>query len=168
MEGPGRDLEWRIFSSKMLIVVFEIIRATTQSVCGWLHDYPQRLKSTFFEKNFLTPLKRILAFKADKMDFFPAFLKLIVNLGAAIRNRITILTRWLLFFRPNTVYNQMGLLLKSILCVSRVLPAYKFARRQGPDTHVMCYRIFAGEPNSNPLGKDYQTACVSKKIEKNM
>ena len=42
--------------------------------------------------------------------------------------------------RPNTVYNQMGLLLKSILCVSRVLPAYKFARRQGPDTHVMCYR----------------------------
>ena len=60
----------------------------------------------------------------------------------------------------------MGLLLKSILCVSRVLPAYKFARRQGPDTHVMCYRIFAGEPNSNPLGKDYQTACVSKKLRK--
>ena len=70
------------------------------------------------------------------------------------------------FSRPNTVYNQMGLLLKSILCVSRVLPAYKFARRQGPDTHVMCYRIFAGEPNSNPLGKDYQTACVSKKLRK--
>ena len=29
--------------------------------------------------------------------------------------------------RPNTLYNQMGLLLKSILCVSRVLPAYKFS-----------------------------------------
>jgi hypothetical protein len=55
----------------------------------------------------------------------------------------------------------MGLLLKSILCVSRVLPAYKFARRQGPDTHVMCYRIFAGEPNNNPLGSGQQTAQVS-------
>ena len=55
----------------------------------------------------------------------------------------------------------MGLLLKSLLCVSRVLPAYKFARSQGPDTHVMCYRIFAGEPNANPLGSGLQTAHVS-------
>ena len=63
--------------------------------------------------------------------------------------------------RPNAVYNQMGLLLKSLLCVSRVLPAYKFARSQGPDTHVMCYRVFAGEPSSNPLGSGQQTAHVS-------
>ena len=63
--------------------------------------------------------------------------------------------------RPNAVYNQMGLLLKSLLCVSRVLPAYKFARSQGPDTHVMCYRVFAGEPSTNPLGSGQQTAHVS-------
>lgn len=66
--------------------------------------------------------------------------------------------------RPNTVYNQMGLLLKSLLCVSRVLPAYKFARSQGPDTHVMCYRIFAGEPSTNPLGSGQQTAHVITSI----
>ena len=64
--------------------------------------------------------------------------------------------------RPNTVYNQMGLLLKSILCVSRVLPAYKFARRQGPDTHVMCYRIFAGESSTDPLGSGQQTAQIGQ------
>ena len=63
--------------------------------------------------------------------------------------------------RPNAVYNQMGLLLKSLLCVSRVLPAYKFARSQGPDTHVMCYRVFAGERSTNPLGSGQQTAHVS-------
>jgi len=64
--------------------------------------------------------------------------------------------------RPNAVYNQMGLLLKSLLCVSRVLPAYKFARSQGPDTHVMCYRVFAGEPSSNPLGSGQQTAHIGQ------
>ena len=42
-----------------------------------------------------------------------------------------------------------------------MLPAYKFARSQGPDTHVMCYRVFAGEPSSNPLGSGQQTAHVS-------
>ena len=46
--------------------------------------------------------------------------------------------------------------------MSRVLPAYKFARRQGPDTHVMCYRIFAGEPNPNPLGTDRQSAQIGQ------
>ena len=70
------------------------------------------------------------------------------------------------FFRPNAVYNHMGLLLKSLLCVSRVLPAYKFARSQGPDTHVMCYRIFAGEPNANPLGSGLQSAQVSILVKK--
>ena len=32
---------------------------------------------------------------------------------------------------------------------------------QGPENHVMCYRIFAGEPSTNPLGSGYQSACVS-------
>ena len=38
------------FFQKTLILVFEVRnRATTESVFGWLHDYSQRQKSTFFE-----------------------------------------------------------------------------------------------------------------------
>lgn len=51
-----------------------------------------------------------------------------------------------------TVYNRMGILLKSLLSVSRVTPAYKLSRRQGPDAYTMCYRIYMGEPQLHNLG----------------
>jgi len=51
-----------------------------------------------------------------------------------------------------TVYNRMGILLKSLLSVSRVTPAYKLSRRQGPDSYTMCYRIYMGEPQLHNLG----------------
>ena len=38
-----------------------------------------------------------------------------------------------------TVYNRMGVLLKSLISVSRVTPAYKIARKQGHD-YILCYR----------------------------
>ena len=38
-----------------------------------------------------------------------------------------------------TVYNRMGILLKSLIAVSRVTPAYKIARNQGHD-YILCYR----------------------------
>lgn len=52
-----------------------------------------------------------------------------------------------------TVYNRMGILLKSLLSVSRVTPAYKLSRRQGPDSYIICYRIYMGEPQLHILGK---------------
>ncbi|KAG8223688.1 hypothetical protein J437_LFUL004053 [Ladona fulva] len=52
----------------------------------------------------------------------------------------------------HSVYNRMGLLLKSLLSVSRVTPAYRLSRRQGPDSYVICYRIFLGEPQIHLLG----------------
>jgi len=52
-----------------------------------------------------------------------------------------------------TVYNRMGLLLKSLLTVTRVTPAYKLSRRQSPDSYVICYRIYMGEPQLHHLGK---------------
>lgn len=52
-----------------------------------------------------------------------------------------------------TVYNRMGILLKSLLSVSRITPAYKLSRRQGPDSYVICYRIYMGEPQLYILGK---------------
>lgn len=51
-----------------------------------------------------------------------------------------------------TVYNRMGILLKSLLSISRVTPAYKLSRRQGPDSYVICYRIYMGEPQLHTLG----------------
>lgn len=45
-----------------------------------------------------------------------------------------------------TVYNRMSLLLKSLVAVTRVTPAYKLSLRQGPDSYVVCYRVYMGEP----------------------
>nr|CAD7459084.1 unnamed protein product [Timema tahoe] len=51
-----------------------------------------------------------------------------------------------------TVYNRMGILLKSLVSVTRVTPAYKLSRRQGPDSYVICYRIYMGEAQLHNLG----------------
>jgi autophagy-related protein 13 len=51
-----------------------------------------------------------------------------------------------------TIYNRMGILLKSLLSVSRITPAYKLSRRQGPDSYRICYRIYMGEPQLHSLG----------------
>lgn len=45
-----------------------------------------------------------------------------------------------------TVYSRMSLLLKSIISVSRITPAYKLSGRQGADSFVLCYRVYSGEP----------------------
>lgn len=55
-----------------------------------------------------------------------------------------------------TVYNRMGILLKSLLSVSRVTPAYKLSRRQSSDSYTMCYKIYMGEPQLHVLG----TICL--------
>jgi autophagy-related protein 13 len=52
----------------------------------------------------------------------------------------------------HTVYNRMSLLLKSLLAVTRVTPAYKLSRRQGADSYLICYRIYSGEPQLHLLG----------------
>ena len=46
------------------------------------------------------------------------------------------------------VYNRMSLLLKSLVTVARVTPAYKLSRRQGPDSYVICYRVMLGDPGT--------------------
>lgn len=59
-----------------------------------------------------------------------------------------------------TVYNKMGTLLKSLLTISRLTPAYKLSRRQGPDSYIICYRIYMGEPQLHSLGMHYDyTNC---------
>ncbi|XP_050301791.1 autophagy-related protein 13 homolog isoform X2 [Anthonomus grandis grandis] len=61
-----------------------------------------------------------------------------------------------------TIYNRMGILLKSLVSVTRVTPAYKLSRRQGPDTYVMCYRMYMDEPLHHSLGEGFKQICVGQ------
>lgn len=61
-----------------------------------------------------------------------------------------------------TVYNRMGILLKSLVSVTRVTPAYKLSRRQSPDSYVICYRIYMGEPQLHSLGEGYKQVRVGQ------
>ncbi|KAG7268387.1 hypothetical protein CRUP_026612 [Coryphaenoides rupestris] len=58
-----------------------------------------------------------------------------------------------------TVYNRLSLLLKSLLAITRVTPAYKLSRKQGHD-YVMLYRIYFGEVQLSGLGDGFQTMRV--------
>jgi len=52
-----------------------------------------------------------------------------------------------------TIYNRMSILLKSLISVTRVTPAYKLSRRQTSDSYSIYYRIYSGEPQQHNLGK---------------
>ena len=61
-----------------------------------------------------------------------------------------------------TVYNRMAVMLKSLFCVSRVTPAYRLSRRQGPETFVICYRMYLGAPQYGCLGENHKIIHVGK------
>lgn len=48
------------------------------------------------------------------------------------------------------MYNRMGILLKSLVALTRVTPAYKLSRNKSD--YTMCYRIYMGEPQLSSLG----------------
>lgn len=53
----------------------------------------------------------------------------------------------------HTIYNRMSILLKSLISVSRVTPAYKLSRRQSADSYQILYRIYVGDPEIHCLGE---------------
>ncbi len=59
-----------------------------------------------------------------------------------------------------TVYSRMSLLLKSIISVSRITPAYKLSGRQGADSFVLCYRVYCGEPHG--LGTSTKNCTIGQ------
>ncbi|XP_022903538.1 autophagy-related protein 13 homolog isoform X2 [Onthophagus taurus] len=61
-----------------------------------------------------------------------------------------------------TVYNRMGILLKSLVSVTRVTPAYKLSRVQDPDSYVICYRIYMGSPPLQTLAENYKQIRVGQ------
>ncbi|KAM8871647.1 autophagy-related protein 13 isoform 3-T4 [Synchiropus picturatus] len=58
-----------------------------------------------------------------------------------------------------TVYNRLSVLLKSLLAITRVTPAYKLSRKQGHD-YVILYRIYFGEVQLSGLGEGFQSVRV--------
>nr|XP_033783863.1 autophagy-related protein 13 isoform X4 [Geotrypetes seraphini] len=55
-----------------------------------------------------------------------------------------------------TVYNRLSLLLKSLLAITRVTPAYQLSRKQGHE-YVILYRIYFGEVQLTGLGEGFRT-----------
>ncbi|CAH1121921.1 unnamed protein product [Ceutorhynchus assimilis] len=60
------------------------------------------------------------------------------------------------------IYNRMGILLKSLVSVTRVTPAYKLSRKQGPDSYVICYRMYMDEPLCHCLGEGHKQIRVGQ------
>lgn len=67
-----------------------------------------------------------------------------------------------LTLRVHTVYNRLGILLKSLVSVTRVIPAYKLARTQTPDAYVICYRIFMDKPQLHTLGEGHKQLRIGQ------
>ncbi|XP_065800113.1 autophagy-related protein 13 isoform X4 [Muntiacus reevesi] len=57
------------------------------------------------------------------------------------------------------VYNRLSLLLKSLLAITRVTPAYRLSRKQGHE-YVILYRIYFGDVQLTGLGEGFQTVRV--------
>ncbi|XP_055380776.1 autophagy-related protein 13 homolog [Condylostylus longicornis] len=51
------------------------------------------------------------------------------------------------------IYNRMGILLKSLISITRATPAYKLSRRQSPDSYSIYYRVYVDEPQIHNLGE---------------
>lgn len=82
-----------------------------------------------------------------------------------------VLESWCLSIQPEQydpsisvihIYNRMGILLKSLVSVTRVTPAYKLSRRQGPDSYVICYRVYMDEPQLHNLGDGFKQVRVGQ------
>lgn len=65
-----------------------------------------------------------------------------------------------------TVYNRMSILLKSLLSITRVTPAYKLSRRQSPESYCIYYKIYSGEPiiNLGELTTSLYFCCIPSEI----
>lgn len=53
----------------------------------------------------------------------------------------------------NTVYFRMGILLKSLITITRITPAYHLSRKQRAESFTIFYRVYNGEPKLKALGE---------------
>ncbi|CAH0545948.1 unnamed protein product [Brassicogethes aeneus] len=111
--------------------------------------------------------------KTINQDFYAARLPMSVEISLTTpEGDKMILESWCLGLLPEqsdytsriipTVYNRMGMLLKSLLSVTRVLPAYKLSQRASPDSYMIYYRLYFGEPETHSLGEGFKSVRVGQ------
>lgn len=61
----------------------------------------------------------------------------------------------------SSVYNRLETFLKSLIAISRVLPAYRYSRKQSPSTFLIHHRIHIGEPAIHTLGDGAHQRTIS-------
>ncbi|KFM66041.1 Autophagy-related protein 13-like protein, partial [Stegodyphus mimosarum] len=62
--------------------------------------------------------------------------------------------RYKVYAESEIVFSNLMVLLKSVIAITRAVPAYKLSLRQSAETYVMLYRIYPGEPVENQLGEN--------------
>lgn len=60
----------------------------------------------------------------------------------------------------HAIYNRMGMLLKSLISLTRATPAYKLSRRQCPDSYSIYYRIYVERPQVHSLGEGHKNERI--------
>ncbi|KAG7296759.1 hypothetical protein JYU34_020694 [Plutella xylostella] len=60
----------------------------------------------------------------------------------------------------NTVYFRMGILLKSLIAITRITPAYHLSRQQRTESFTIFYRVYSGEPKNKLLGDSVKRVQV--------
>ncbi|XP_037286076.1 autophagy-related 13 isoform X3 [Rhipicephalus microplus] len=61
-----------------------------------------------------------------------------------------------------TVYNRMSIVLKSLITITRVMPAYRLSHNQSRDSYIICFNVYMGEPQLDVLGEDYKRVQVGQ------
>lgn len=59
-------------------------------------------------------------------------------------------------------YNQMSILLKSIITLSRALPAHKITENQSAESYVICYRVYKSDLSLDQLLNKDEPGCYSE------
>jgi len=116
-------------------------------------------------------LPEVLAEAKKAMNTAGSRLPLCVEISLRTNDQETMtLETWCIGIRTDLVdptmrvtyplYTRMGILLKSLVTLTRVTPAYKLSRNKSD--YVMCYRIYVGEPQLYGLGKGYTQMNVGQ------
>ncbi|EDW24520.1 GL24192 [Drosophila persimilis] len=61
----------------------------------------------------------------------------------------------------HAIYSRMGIMLKSLISLTRTTPAYKLSRRQCPDSYGIFYRIYVDRPQVHTLGEGHKNLLGS-------
>ncbi|SPP87803.1 autophagy-related protein 13 homolog [Drosophila guanche] len=62
----------------------------------------------------------------------------------------------------HAIYSRMGIMLKSLISLTRTTPAYKLSRRQCPDSYGIFYRIYVDRPQVHTLGEGHKNVKIGQ------